>query len=140
MPPLRQGKVASPRALPLLALGLGLGGGCDLVYPEVAVVNRTAASIQLRNPTFSGCAWAAVLAYGEATTLEHCLPGADRIHFEKLELGTPSDARSDATALPVWFRYQTRSPRQVDYGEQQVFEVTADDLEQDFTLPGPYGH
>lgn len=131
---------ATRHALPLLAVACGVACGCDLVYPEVAVINRTAPAILLRNLSFSGCAWPSVLAHGQATALERCLPGTDRIHFEKLELPREHTEDTSADAPPTWFRYQTRSPRQVAYGEQRVLEVTLDELEQDFSQPGPVGH
>lgn len=41
---------------------------------------------------------------------------------------------------PTWFNYQTVSTRRVDYGDLIVIEITLDDMEQDFSVPGPYGH
>ena len=41
---------------------------------------------------------------------------------------------------PNWFNYQTISVKKVDYGGFQVFEITLGDMEQDFSVPGPYGH
>lgn len=118
------------RAAGLLAV-LGLLAGCQEIYPEVVVVNRTSPERVLRDPSFSGCRWSATLAYGEATTVQACLPGADRVHFEKL------DTTTDGT---TWFPYQTQSTHVVDYGDYRVIEITADDQEQDFSVPGPYGH
>jgi hypothetical protein len=116
-----------------LALSLLTLAGCDLAYPEVVVVNGTAAQVQLRNLSFNGCAWDTVLAQGEATSPGRCLPGEDRVHFEKFDAGKVSD-------VPTWFAYQTVTVHRVDYGEFHVFEVTVDDMEQDFSVPGPYGH
>ena len=49
----------------VVVASLTILAGCDLAYPEVVVVNKTAAPIQLRNLSFNGCAWDAVLAYGD---------------------------------------------------------------------------
>jgi hypothetical protein len=120
--------------------------GCDLEYPEVVVVNQTADPILLKNPSFNGCVWNTVLAYGDATSPERCLPGEDHVHFQKLDVstyGTTSDAGGNAggeTTSVLWFNYETVSVKKVGYGEFHRFEVTLDDLEQDFSVPGPYGH
>lgn len=121
-----------------LPLALLVCAGCDIAYPEVAITNRTEPQIQLRNPSFSGCVWKQVLGYGETTTVASCLPGTDRVHFKKLDVSAYRPDQADA--VPIWFNYQTVSVKRVDYGEFRVFEVTADDLEQDFSIPGPYGH
>jgi len=154
--------------LAVLALALGAGGGgagCDLAYPEVVVVNRTAESVLLKDPSFNGCRWNTVLAYGQATAPGRCLPGSDRVHVLKLDAadycrdqvadGTlpgicacdggvgPPDGGVDpglVSQQPLWFGYQTVSTRSVGYGDYRVFEITLDDLEQDFSAPGPYGH
>jgi hypothetical protein len=151
------------KRLHALAVALLALVGCDLAYPEVVVVNRTAAPIQLRNLAFSGCVWDRVLGYGEATSPGRCLPGDDRVHFEKLDTaaycreqaedgtidglcpcdGGVPDGGDDAgttNPVPTWFNYQTVTVHRVGYGEFHVFEVTVDDMEQDFSVPGPYGH
>ncbi len=117
----------------LLAMVLG---GCDLAYPEVVIVNGTSPQILIRNASFSGCLWATVLELGEATSPGRCLPGEDRVHFEKLDLA----AQTPGGAAPLWFRYQTISVRSAGYRNFERFEITLDDLEQDFGVPGPYGH
>lgn len=137
--------------------------GCDLAYPEVVIVNKTAGHIQLRDLSFNGCAWDTVLAFGETTSIGRCLPGEDRVHFEKLDVaaycrqqaeddtidgvcpcdGGVPDAGSDGgqvNMVPTWFNYQTVSLRRTGYGGFHLFEVTLDDMEQDFSVPGPYGH
>ena len=155
----------SRAAIPGLLL---LVAGCDSAYPEVVVVNETADEVEIRRLSFSGCAWNVVLAYGEATAPGRCLPGEDRIHFEKFDAaaycqeqaadGTLPDVCScDAgdgrtqgagsgvdpglvNTVPTWFAYQTATARRVQYGEFHRFEIRLDDLEQDFSVPGPYGH
>ncbi len=143
---------------------LAVLAGCDLAYPEVVIVNRTAEHVLLRDPSFNGCVWNTVLAYGKATSPGRCLPGADRIHFRKFDAraycrdqaedGTipgiclcdgdgPTEGGTDpglVNVAPGWFNYQTLSVKRIDYGEFHVFEVTLDDMEQDFSVPGPYGH
>jgi hypothetical protein len=118
-------------ALPALA-------GCELAYPEVSLVNATGEGVLLRGLSFQGCAWEGVLAYGEATPPEICLPGADRVRFEKYDARTSLDR--EAADEPTWFPYQTATPRRAGYGDFCVFEIRLDDWEQDFSAPGPYGH
>jgi hypothetical protein len=136
-------------------------GGCDLAYPEAVVVNLASQTILLKNTSFNGCLWHGVLAYGDATAPERCLPGADRIHFQRLNaaaycqvqscgctspstrdggLSTSIDGGDDPSATPTWFNYQTISIEHIGYGEFRRFEITLDDMEQDFSVPGPYGH
>jgi hypothetical protein len=148
------------------AFALGASAGCDLSYPEVIIVNQTTDTMQLKNPSFSGCIWNHVLAYGDATSPKRCLPGDDRIHFQRFNAeaycqdrigngtlaGTCPCDGGTATALdggidaeppniePTWFNYQTISSRHASYGQLYRFEVTLADLEQDFSIPGPYGH
>lgn len=126
----------------LLALGLP-APGCDLDYPEVVVVNRIAADVVMRDPGFNGCRWNVTLNFGDSTVPKPCLPGNDRVHFQKLDLRKYADglaAAGDDGPQPLWFNYQTVSVKKVGDGDFRVFEVTADDLEQDFSIPGPYGH
>lgn len=129
-PPRRRRHGRSPT---LAVLVLSLAAGCDLAYTEVVVVNRTAEHVLLRNPSFNGCVWAAVLGYGETTFPGRCLPGEDHVHFQMLDLPALEDR-------PLWFNYRTISTRRVEYGDFVVLEVTLDDTEQDFDVPGPYGH
>jgi len=111
-------------------------GGCDLEYPEVVVTNRISAHVLMRNPSFNGCVWNVTLAYGDSTPPGHCLRGSDHVHFQKLDL----DQEASEPDAPVWFNYQTASVKSVGYGSAHRFEVTSDDMEQDFSVPGPYGH
>jgi hypothetical protein len=127
--------IPAARLALLAAVALPLGA-CNLAEPEVVVVNRVDEHVLLRNVGFNGCLWSGVLAFGEATAPGDCLPGTDRVHFEKLDVRTPC---ADDGA-PMWFAYQTVSVKRVDYGDFRIFEITLDDLEQDFSVPGPYGH
>lgn len=137
----------SPRGL-LLGFALSALVGCEVAYPEIVIVNRTAPELQLRDLSFSGCVWPTVLAFGEATSVERCLPGEDRVHFKTLDVSvyrpgetpTPDAGAGGALPIPLWFNYQTASLHRVDYGDVRVFEITLDGLEQDFSIPGPYGH
>jgi len=130
----------------VVALGIACLCGCDFAYPEVVIVNRTSEGLLVRNPSFNGCRWTTVLGYGEATTPGRCLSGADRVHFQKLDVAAYAAAADGGVAsdggvaAPTWFNYQTVSIKQVDYGDFRVFEITPDDMEQDFSIPGPYGH
>jgi len=140
--------------------------GCDLGYPEVAIINRTTDTMLLKNPSFSGCVWNVVLAHGSATSPRRCLPGDDHVHFQRLnaesycqgqaedrtlpgicpcdgglaEALNGVDADPDTSTQPMWFNYQTVSIKHADYGSFYLFEITLDDMEQDFSIPGPYGH
>jgi hypothetical protein len=143
-------------------------GGCDFAYPEVVVVNRTDEHILLKNISFSGCVWGEVLAFDEATPPGRCLPGEDRVHFQKFDVEAYCQEQAEDGTLdgicpcepepepdpdpgagidpglingePNWFNYQTVSARRIDYGDFHIFEITTDDMEQDFSVPGPYGH
>jgi len=148
------------RLLSIAALAVA---GCDLAYPEVVVVNQTAETVQLRNVSFNGCVWEDVLAFGESTSPGRCLPGTDRVHFEKYDaaaycrdqaedgtidgLCPCEDVDGNAETMeeltnpePTWFSYQTTSTKTVEYGEFHTFEVILAEIEQDFSVPGPYGH
>jgi hypothetical protein len=139
--------------------------GCDLAYPEVVIAHRAGAAMLIRNPSFRGCVWPAVLGDGDTTAPARCLPGEDRIHFQRLNvaahcrdqvcwaswLGSPydgglpaspagGDAAEPAATPPTWFNYQTITSRSVEYGGFHIFVLTMDDMEQDFSVPGPYGH
>ena len=121
-------------SLPALLL---LVAACDLAYPEIVVVNRTATTVLLKDLSFSGCAWSSTLGFGEATAPSRCLPGQDRVHFQKLDLAgvRPSQrGRSDLVSVP------DDRAEEVAYGDFQRLEIELDDLEQDFSVPGPYGH
>lgn len=135
----------------VLAASLALAG-CEQSYPELVIINNTAESILVRNPSFNGCRWNQVLALGQATTPGRCLPGTDRVHFEKYDVreqldelearaGDAGSVDADPGELrPMWFPYQTRTVRRVGCGELYRFELRLDDMEQDFAVPGPYGH
>lgn len=116
--------------------------GCDSAYPEVVVVNTTRDRMLLRDVSFNGCLWSGVLAHGEATSPQRCLPGTDRVHFKKLDAAiNPEPPESGVMAQePVWFSYQTISEHRTDYGDFTRIELTLTDMEQDFSTPGPYGH
>jgi len=150
-------------ALCMITLSIG---GCDYAYPEVAVVNLTNEHILVKDVSFNGCLWNEVLAFEETSTVGRCLPGEGRIHFQKLDVeaycleqaengtlegvsicDTDSDPDPDGgvdpgliNEEPNWFNYQTVSMKRVDYGDFHLFEITLNDMEQDFSVPGPYGH
>jgi hypothetical protein len=141
-------------------------GGCALDYPEVAVVNRTQDPVLLEKPSFNGCVWNIVLANGESTSPGRCLPGDDHVHFQMLDAakycqnqakdgtlpgvcscdGGAASSRDGGiqeglvNAVPTWFNYQTIAIEHVEYGHFYRFEITLDAIEQDFSVPGPYGH
>ena len=147
----------------LILLSIAALFGCDAAYPQVVVVNKTGAAIQIKDVSFNGCLWDTVLAYGDATAPQRCLPGEDRVHFQKQDVasycleqaedgtvdglclcdGGVSDDEVDSgltNVTPFWFNYQTVTVHRVDYGKFYRFEITISDMEQDFSVPGPYGH
>ena len=125
---------ARPRFLLLSLLAVA---GCGSDYPEVVVVNDVDPSVLVREISFNGCKWDTVLAYGQTTAPQSCLPGDDHVHFQKLSAAESDD---ESAPEPVWFNYQTISVKRVDDGAFRRFVLTSDDLEQDFSVPGPYGH
>lgn len=138
-----------PRRVAILAaLAAAILAACDDLYPEVVVVNDIAPEILVKDASFSGCAWPEVLAYGDATSPGRCLPGEDKVHFQKLDLAAYAeeselDAGVDSGLVTDdvnWFNYQTVTVHRVDYDDFVIFELTRDDMEQDFSVPGPYGH
>lgn len=119
--------------------------GCELLYPEVVVESRTDEQVLVRNASFSGCLWPEMLARGEVSRPQRCLPGEDRLHFERLDVAAYGGAggAGGSGAEPTWFPYQTvRSWKagEAGYDELLHIEIRSDDLEQDFSVPGPYGH
>ena len=146
----------------LLSLPAASLTACDAMYPEIVVVNRTSEHILVKNVSFKGCVWHEVIAFGEATPPGRCLPGEDRIHFQKLDTGSycreqAEDGTIDGVCTcngeegketdpalvdeePHWFNYQTVSVKRVNHGGFHLFELTIEDMEQDFSVPGPYGH
>jgi hypothetical protein len=138
VPPLSRNRRAALSVLAALALA---SSACDLRYPELVVVNRIAIGIQVRDPSFNGCIHRGVLGYGEASPVLTCPPGDGRVHFQKLDVGAyAGDGDGEEPTPPLWFNYQTSSSRRTESGDFAVFELTADDMEQDFSVPGPYGH
>ena len=152
------------RPLQLAAAGLLLAG-CDYAYPEVVVVNELGEAVLVRNVSFNGCKWDAMLAHEEATAPGSCLPGTDHVHLQRFDAAAYCQAQVEDDNLPglclcenedaapedphdlglisqspLWFNYQTISGKQVHYGSFYRFVLTGDDLEQDFSVPGPYGH
>lgn len=95
----------------------------------------TSEELLLRDVSFNGCLWTEALAYGEATEPQQCLPGSDRVHFKKLDL-----SKYSGQAEPLWFNYQTICAYSAGYGDFQRIEIGPAGIEQDFSVPGPYGH
>lgn len=147
---------------------------CDFRSPEVVVVNEMSERVLLRALSFQGCKWDDVLVFGASTTPDRCLPGDDKVHFQRLDIDTycseeldddaglrPCGAASASEApgggasapeapgggaggsrstTPLWFNYQTVSTEHAAYDQFHVFRITQDNVEQDFSVPGPYGH
>lgn len=158
-------RVARQRAVLAACVSTGLlfgGLHCTAIEPEVVVVNKTAEHILVKNVSFNGALWECVLAYDEATSPQRCLPGEDRVHFQKFDPYSYCHTQAEyglvdslclcdsatvsildssvISATPLWYNYQTVSVHEVQRGEFYVYEITLDDVEQDFSAPGPYGH
>ena len=152
---------------PALIFTLAAGGAllsaiaCQMADPEVVVVNNIAEDVMVRDPSFGGTVWNTVLRYGETTTPRRCLRGDYQVHFKKISMHDycRNQARyglidslcmcdsswisSDTDIIsttPIWLNYQTRSSHAAGYGDFQVFELTGNDIEQDFSASGSNGH
>jgi hypothetical protein len=134
---------------------------CTMADPEAVIVNNIGPHVLVRNPSFNGTVWNTVLRHGEATPPSRCLSGDGTVHFQLLDAHYYCRRQSEyqlidsicmcdsswvsgdtdvITATPVWFNYKTIKPARSTYGTFQVIELTAEDMEQDFSVPGPYGH
>jgi hypothetical protein len=91
--------------------------------------------VVLRDVSFNGCLWTEVIAYGEATSPQRCLPGSARVRLKKHDPSKPA-----GEAEPRWFNYQTVLEHRAEYGDFQRIELSLSGLEQDFSIAGPYGH
>ncbi|NLP02663.1 MAG: hypothetical protein GX089_09230 [Fibrobacter sp.] len=128
--------------------------------PEVTIINRIAPEVLVQNPSFNGTVWNTVLRYGEATSPRPCMRGEGSVHFKKLDTYSycrnqsrysliDSICMCDSTWVspdtdiidqtPIWFNYKTISATDADRGFFLI-ELTEDNMEQDFSVPGPYGH
>jgi hypothetical protein len=139
--------------------------GCDAFDPEVVVVNDIDEAILVRQVSFNGCLWPSLVAHGEATPPGRCLPGADRVHFQRFdaeqycrnqvadgdlpelcfcdEQAQPPDDPLELDIIdrtPQWFNYRTDYEVEVERGDVVRIVLEADALEQDFSVAGPYGH
>jgi hypothetical protein len=129
-------------------------------------IGRLGDAVQVKQVSFSGCLWDQALAHGETTSPGRCLPGEDRVHFQKFDAAEYCQAQAkDGTidgvcpcksstaggstiwvdagltnVAPIWFNYQTLAVFFVDYGDLRRIELRLGELEQDFSVPGPYGH
>lgn len=133
---------------------------CMFSEPEVAIINRIAPEVLVQNPSFNGTVWNTVLRYGEATSPRPCMRGEGSVHFKKLDTYSycrnqsrysliDSICMCDSTWVspdtdiidqtPIWFNYKTISATDADRGFFLI-ELTEDNMEQDFSVPGPYGH
>ena len=132
--------------------------GCALLQPEVAVVNALPEPAQICCLSISGCFWPEILAPGDSTAPQRCLPGSDRVHFKRFDAQAylnkvledyqeepenfepVEDRIGFRLPTPLWYNYQTVRAFEIDYGGFYLFRVEADSIEQDFSAPGPYGH
>jgi len=129
--------------------------------PEVVIINRIAPEVLVRNPCINGTIWETVLKYDEASTVSTCMSGKGKVHFQSIDFYyfcrehakfsridsicmCDSSWLSEDTAMfdirPLWFNYQSISVNEISNGDFQVIELTLDDMEPDYSVPGPYGH
>lgn len=134
---------------------------CQMVEPEVVIVNKIAPEVLVRNPSFNGVVWNTVLRYGEATAPDRCLRGDGTVHFQKFDAHKYCRSQVEyglidslcmcdsswishdtdvISSTPLWFNYKTIKSTDATYCGFQVIELTAEDMEQDFSVPGTYGH
>lgn len=134
---------------------------CQMTDPEVVVMNDIAEDVMVRDPAFGGTVWNTVLRYGETTTPRRCMRGDFRVHFKKLSvhdycrmqakyrlidsicLCDSSWISSDTDiicSVPNWYNYRTLSSQEAGFGDFLIFKLSGGDMEQDFSVPGPYGH
>ncbi len=141
----------------LMVLSL-LAGGCEMVQPEVVVINRLGEPVQIRDVSFKGCHWAAVLEPGQASPPCACQPGRGRVRFKLfdvqwfvnevvdaaerdiLELDPVDDHIGWKLPTPIWHAYRTAEQQTVDYGGFYQLDLTAAAIEQDFEAPVSVGH
>ncbi len=131
------------------------------MQPEVVVINKIAPQVLIKNPCINGIVWNTVLKYEEATSPRRCMRGQGKVHFQKFDpyaycvrqveyglidtlcMCDTAAAIKDSSiisATPLWYNYQTISSTNVSSGGYSIIEITLDDMEQDFSVPGPYGH
>jgi hypothetical protein len=132
-----------------------------MIEPEVVIVNKIAPEVLVKNPSFNGVVVSMVLRYGEATSPQRCLRGEGRVHFQLFDAHYYCRRQSEyglidsicmcdsfrvsndtdvISTTPLWFNYKTIKTTDVTYGGFEVIELTAENMEQDFSVPGPYGH
>lgn len=106
---------------------------CEDLHPVVAVRNGfdSASGVQVANIRFNGCVWPGVLAPGETTSFQVCLPGAGRVLFDKFDPTSPTlgwQGRRSATVF--------------DLGALRSCTITLgpDEDERDTEAPGSHGH
>lgn len=139
--------------------------GCELAHPEVVVVHELGEAVLVRQLSFSGCLWTETLSHEQASAPGRCLPGSDRVHLQRFDAASyctrqaedgnlPELCLCDPAAAPAadpldlgildaephWFNYQTSAVFELAYGDFARIVLRTEDLEQDFSVPGPYGH
>ena len=134
---------------------------CMFREPEVVIINRIAPEVLVRNPTINGTIWETVLKYDEASTVSACMAGSGNVHFQSIDFyyfcrEHASHSRIDSICMcdtswlsedtamfdirPLWFNYQSISVNEIRNGDFLVIQLTLNDMEPDYSVPGPYGH
>ncbi len=131
------------------------------MYPEVVVINKLGPAFMMKDISAGGCIYEGVVGYEKATAPMHCLPGNFRVTFKRINLekycqtqteygnldglclcdgGTPNADTDIISKEPLWYNYMTRTEYRFERGESYIIEIPPDAVDQDFTVPGPYGH
>jgi hypothetical protein len=133
--------------------------------PEIIVVNEIDEAVVVRQVSFNGCVWPQLLTFEDATSPRQCLPGADRVHFQRFDAESyctthvadgdlpelcfcdeddaPPDDPFDLGIVdrtPLWFNYQTTYEVEAQRGDFVRVVLRLGEHEQDFGVLGPYGH
>lgn len=135
--------------------------GCDDIYPEVVIKNSLGESTIIKDISAGGCIYSEVLTYGNTTSPMRCLPGKQKITFKKMDIerycltqteygnidglclcdgGTPILDTDIVSKEPLWYNYMSIKTFDLKRGESYFVELKAEEIEQDFSVPGPYGH
>lgn len=135
--------------------------GCTQLEPEIVIVNKIGEEFLIVDPSFNGAIWNTVLRYNQATSPQRCMPGKDNVHFKKYDAYSycrkvtkynlidslcmcdsswVSNDTDIVDAIPIFFNYKTKEIYEAVWTKFLVIEITKENMEQDFSVPGPYGH
>jgi hypothetical protein len=109
------------------------------------IVNNTSENTLIVNPSYNGVRWFVTLKYGESTSPEYALPGKGEVHFKRFNAheycSNIDNSDTDIVSqTPLFFNYKTITQYDINRGDFLKIEITSDNMEEDFSVPGPYGH